>query len=317
MLLLETERFILETTFALNPYPVDAPIMTLEQCLPYLKLMIENDKAVYTMRRDTAQLRISDFSYSDYEEEGKGKGAITLLLQYTDSRASNPSFGHMETGLTRTVVKEDGEGLSVTAHFTIEINPINEAMPTVHNAVLEEVGGITKTVINSALTSMLRECTNFEFRDENTGRTKKCRPQVKIDTNAGQKLEDIMKKGKISGFSAVKYKAENKMDEEGELEIQQEAIIIKSPRKRGQPAIDLIKKVAKLTNAQNYSRLMVRYQDANNKQKSLNISTREEDFADGLFGKSERIILGDNIQQCEPEIHEELRGKMVNYLMKM
>lgn len=316
MLLLETERFILETTFVLNPYPADAPIMTLEQCLPYLKQMIEDEEAVYTMRKDTAQLRISDFSHWDYEGE-EGKGAITLLLQYTDSKASDPSFGHMETGLTRTVAKENGEGLSVSAHLTIETHSINEAMPTVHNAVLEEVGGITKTVINSALTSMLRECTNFEFKDENTGRTKKCRPQVKVDANAGQKLEDIMKKGKISGFSAVKYKAENKMDEEGELEVQQEAIIIKSPHKRGQPAIDLIKKVAKLTNAQNYSRLMVRYQDANNRQKSLNISTREEDFADGLFGKSEKIILGENIQQCEPEIHEELSGKMVDYLMKM
>ncbi|MGD1468461.1 hypothetical protein [Vibrio harveyi] len=315
MLLLETERFILETTFALQPLPTDAPLITLADCLPHLLSMIDEDKAVYSMRHDRAQMRITDYLERDYDEEGKG--AVTLLLQFTDSDASDPSFGNMETGETRTVEKEEDEGLSVTAHLTIETHPINEGMPNVHNAVLEEVNGINKTNINSALTRMFRECTDLDFIDENTKKRKKCRPQVRLDVNAGHKLEELMQKGFVAGFKAVKYKAENKLDEEGDLEIQEESILLKSKKKRGKAALELIKKAAKFANDQQFSRLMVRYQDDNRKHKTFNISTREEDFANGLFGKSEKILLENVIQQCESEIHAELSEKMVNYLKKM
>ncbi|EIO5098533.1 TPA: hypothetical protein ACVU38_003851 [Vibrio parahaemolyticus] len=315
MLLLETERFIIETTLALQPHPNDAPIMTLNECLPHLLELVDEDKAVYSMRHDRAQIRITDYTKWEYDEEGEG--AITLLLQYTDSEASDPSFGNMDTGETRTVEKEEDEGLSVTAHLTVELQPAAKGMPNVYNAVLEEVNGINKTNINSALTSMLNDCTDFEFFDENVRRTKKCRPMARLDVNAGHKLEELVDKGFVAGFKAVKYKTENKLDEEGDLELLEESIVIGSKRKRGKAAMELIKKAAQIANKQNFSRLMVRYQDDNKKSKTFNISTREENFANGLFGKSEKIILGDTIQQCESEVHEELSEKMVDYLIKM
>ncbi|OCH04990.1 hypothetical protein [Aliivibrio fischeri] len=318
MLLLETERYIVETTLALTSIPTDAPTITLLECLPELKKSIDNGTAVYSMRKGRVQIRIKQYEERLYDENDVNSGtALALLIQYVDSDASDPSFGKMDTGEIRVVEKEDNEGLSVTAHLVIELKSINEAMPAVHNAVLEDVNGINKTNISSALTKILHDCTDFEFMNEETRKLNKCRPRVKLDINAGHKLKELLDKGFVAGFKAVKYKTDVVLDDEGDLELKEECIILKSKHKRGEAALDMIKRAAKFAKNQEYSRLMVRYQDDNKKQSTLNVSTREEDFTNGLFGKSEKVILGETIQQCEKKIHEELASKMVSCLIKM
>lgn len=311
MLLLETERYILESTLLLKPYPEDAPIMSLKECLPYFTKMIDNGEAVYFMRNNRIQIRIKSYSRC----KTKGKKSITFLIQYTDADASDPAFGHMETGETRLVEKQEKEGLTVTAHLVIGLKPINDAMPNVHYAVLENVNGITKTNINSAFTSMLHSCTNFEFNDD--GSNKKCRPMFELNMNASKTLEDLLSRGFVSGFKAIKYRKKSILDEEGDLEVQEECLEIRAKRKKGQAAVDLIKRAAKIVNKQDYSRLMIKYQDENNRQKTLDMSTDENNWADTMFGKSEKVYLGDVIQQCEKTIHEELNKKMQNYLFTM
>ncbi|MEZ9627854.1 hypothetical protein [Aliivibrio fischeri] len=318
MLLLETERYIVETTLALTPIPTCAPIITLSDCLTDLKSAIDNGTAVYSMRNERVQIRIKQYTelFLDKDNEEKGK-ALALLIQYVDSDASDPSFGKMDTGDIRVVPKEENEGLSVTAHLVIDLKSINEAMPTVHHAVLEDVNGINKTNISSALTRILRDCTDLDFINEENQNRNKCRPQVKLDVNAGHKLKELLDKGFVAGFKAVKYQTDVKLDEEGDLELKEECIILKSKHKRGEAALEMIKKAAKLAKDKEFSRLMVRYQNDNKKQSTFNVSTREENFTDGLFAKSEKIILTDTIQQCEKELHKELTKKMVNYLLTM
>lgn len=318
MLLLETQRYIIETTFALNPIPKESPTITLEHCLPNLKMAIEHGTAIHSMRDGRVQIRIKQYEEFLYDKEDEEKGsALVFLIQYVDSDASEPSFGKMDTGDIRVFEKEDDEGLSVTAHLVVELKPISDAMPAVHNAVLEDVNGINKTNISSALTKIFHNCTDLSFINEETKKNNKCRPKITLDINAGHKLDELFKKGFISGFKAVKYHTDVKLDDEGDLEIKEESIVFSSSRKRGEAAIEMIKKAAKLTNEKEFSHLMVRYQGDNNKQSTFKVDTRDENFIEGLFGKSEKVILGDTIQQCEKNIHQELTGKMVNYLINM
>jgi len=309
MLLLENERYVIECTLALKPFPASAPNMPLRECIPDLIKLIDSGKAMYPMKKGLASLRIQDYKIDDNH--------ITLLLQYADSNVSDPSFSKLKTGQTRREKKRAGEGIATTAHLILNLDPTNESEPHFYEALLEEVSGINKTNISSAITKFLDECTNFHFKNGNKKESKPCRPRFILELNAGHALEKILSKGWVTGFSAIRHITDNKLDEHAEFKIEEERITIHSKKVSGSKALEKIKKLAGIISDRSYSRLLVRHQDENKRQSTLNIDTREKDLATKIFSKSEKMILGDTIQQCEENIHGELQGKMATYLNKM
>lgn len=61
-----------------------------------------------------------------------------------------------------------------------------------------------------------------------------------------------------------------------------------------------------------YSKVSISY-SKDGRQASLDLD-RNEDAATKLFTKSERVILGNAILQCESAIHNELETKMIRLL---
>lgn len=310
MLLQDNERYIIECSLKLSPFPDNAPSMTLEQCAPYLTELIDEGKAVYVYQKEMCSLRIKDYDYSD--------GYLTLLLQLADKKASDPAFSHFETGETRTEKKRENEGIASTAHLVIAVKPGNEDFPNMYDAVLEEVSGITKTIVGQALTKFFDEATDFDFKSPDTGRKIRCRPKVELEAHPSHALGEMLKKGWVTGFSVVKTKADARMDEDSGLKVEEEQLKIKvEKRSRSEKAMQQIKQLLDFAVDNKYSKVVVRYLDANKRHKSLPISAREKNVADMFFSKSDKITLASNIKQCEDKIHEELDEKLCQKLAEM
>ncbi|ENM5837651.1 hypothetical protein NTE16_001798 [Vibrio mimicus] len=310
MQLQDNERYVNECSLRLSPIPENAPRMTLEQCVPYLVELINDGKAVYVFQKDTCSLRITDCDYSD--------GYLTLLLQLADKKASDPAFSHFDTGKTRTEKKRPNEGIAHTAHLTLAVTPSNETFPDQYDAILEEISGITKTIVGQALTKFLAEATDFDFKSPDSGRIIKCRPKADLEAHPSHALGEMLKKGWVTGFSVVKTKADARMDEDSGLSVEEEQLKIKVENKsRSQKALEQINHLLDYAVEHKYSKVVVRYLDSNKRNKSLQISARETNVADMFFSKSDKITLASDIKQCEESIHEEMNGKLREKLKEM
>ena len=309
-MLLENERFCLEASVMVTSIPTEAPVIPLADCAPHLIEKIRSNEAAYSLKNGQAIFRIVDFSLVD-------ERYLTLLCMYADSEISDPSFSELETGKTRTEKKKDGEGIATTAHVMIDLTPVPECLDRCYNALIEEVPGINRTLLSSALTSLIKEATDFTFKSPKREEPYKCRPKISVNLNAGHNLNELLTKGWVTGFSAERHVADSLLDEAGELVIEKESIVIGTNKTRGTKALDVIKKAIFSIKEKDYSRLVVRYTDDNKKQQSLPMSTtvkRNEDIGERFFSESKKIILADTIQQCEDSLHTELVEKMREHI---
>lgn len=306
MILQEYQRFALECTFVVGQIPEDAPQFTLERFLPKLKKLVDENNAVHTTKNDSITLRLSKLEFDDDK--------ITMLFKYADKNATNPSFTHTETGATRTVPKEDGEGISVSAHLVLLKKPNGKLLNNYHDAILEEVPGLSRGVIEAGLTHMLSECSTVHFEKDDNKKQLKCRPKISLTFDGNDTLDELLKTGTISGFVAVKTKVKNKLDEKAELIVADERIVLKVKRSRGEEAMRLINLAKDFASDKEYSRLQIRYQGNNKRTKTLEVSSREEDVAEKMFAKSTIIYLGEKVEQCQEDIHNQLQEKLVAIL---
>lgn len=306
MILQEYQRFALECTFVVGKIPDDAPVFTLERFLPKLKKLVEENQAIHKTKNDSITLRLSKLDICDAK--------ITMLFKYADKNATDPSFTHTETGKTRTVQKEDGEGVSVSAHLVLLRAPNGKLLNTYHDAILEEVPGLSRNVIEAGLTHMLSVCATEHFERDDNKKQLQCRPKISLTFDGNDTLDELLKTGTITGFVAVKTKVHNKLDEKAELVVADERIVLKVKRSRGQEAMRLIQLAKNYASDNEYSRLQIRYQSNNKRNKTLEVGSREQDIAEKMFAKSTIVYLGEKVEQCQEEIHVELEEKLVNIL---
>lgn len=310
MLLQDNERYVIECSLQMQPYPDNAPNMPLTACVPHLTQLIDDGNAVYVYQKDTCSLRITDYDHSD--------GYLTLLLQIADKKASDPAFSDFETGVTRTEKKRDNEGIAATAHLVISTTPSDEDFPNMYDAVLEEVSGVTKTVVSQALTKFFDEATDFDFVNPDSGKKIRCRPRISLQAHPSHALSEMLKKGWVTGFSVVKNRADDRLDEYEGLSVEAEQLTIKvEKRSRAQKALDQIKRLQRFAVESKYSKVIVKYLDSNKRHKSLSISAREENIADKFFSKSDKVTLETDIEQCQKTIHEEFDEKLCRKLAEM
>ncbi|HHF3289979.1 hypothetical protein H4F26_21930 [Vibrio alginolyticus] len=310
MLLQDNERYVFECSLQMQPYPDNAPNIPLERCVPHLIQLINDGKAVYVYQKDTCSLRITDYEYSD--------GYLSLLLQIADKKASDPAFSDFDTGKTRTEKKRDNEGIAATAHLVIATKPSDEDFPNMYDAVLEEVSGVTKTVVSQALTKFFDEATDFDFINQDNGRKIRCRPRASLQSHPSHALSEMLKKGWVTGFSVVKNRADDRLDEYEGLSVEAEQLTIKvEKRSRAEKALEQIKRLQRFAIDSKYSKVIVKYLDSNRRHKSLSISAREDNIADKFFSKSDKITLETDIEQCQKRIHEEFDEKLCEKLAKM
>lgn len=309
MLLQEYQRFTLECSLVIGKIPDEAPTFLLERILPQLKNMVDRNKAVHKTKDETITLRLNKLEIEEHH--------VTLLFQYADKNASDPSFTHTDTGNTRTEQKQDGEGISVSAHLIIRRAPTGKLLNTCHDVILEEVPGISRGVIEAGLTHMLSECSKADFKKPDSSKILLCRPKVSLQHNGNETLHDLLESGTINGFVAVKIGVQNALDEEGELVVVDERLVLKVKRTRGQKAMTLINKARDKIFAREYSRLQIRYQGDNKRSLTLDVGVREANIAEKIFAKSSLVNFDEPIAQCQTEVHVKLKKLMIEILNKM
>lgn len=121
-------------------------------------------------------------------------------------------------------------------------------------------------------------------------------------------------------MTAVRYKNNKQLDEDGDISIIQETMVLSFKNTTGQKAINLVKKASDIARGMQYSDLKLTRIDKNKRTHSdeIDVSYEKsiEDIADTVFSEKEKVILSDKIEMCEKKIHKQLAGKMKAILLK-
>lgn len=311
MLLGDNERFIIKCDVDLEPFPKEAPSMLLRNCIPTLFDLKKKAEAFYEINKGRSVIRLVDVqeTSSDYR----------LLFQYANRDASDPAFANLKTGESRIAKKDEDEGLGATLHMVIEKNAKNESFPNTYTAVIEEVPGITRSLLSQALTAFFKHC-GFTFRKPDGKKDLVCRPIVSIDFHASSTLEKTLSTGFLSGITAVKKVAKNSLDEDGLIRIDEEILKISTKFRRGEGAVKAVKQAFDKLRGMGYGTMRITYKDANRRtgSDSFSLSTDRslKELATAQLAQRDKAILATSIDVCQEEMHPELLGKMSNFLVK-
>lgn len=311
MLLGDNERFIIKCDVDLEPFPKEAPSMLLRNCIPTLFNLRKKAEAFYEINKGRSVIRLVDVQEtpSDYR----------LLFQYANRDASDPAFANLKTGESRIAKKDVDEGLGATLHMVIEKNAKNESFPNTYTAVIEEVPGITRSLLSQALTAFFKQC-GFTFKKPEGKKDLVCRPIVNIDFHASSTLEKTLSTGYLSGITAVRKVAKNSLDEEGLIRIDEEILKISTKVKRGEGAVKAVKQAYDKLRGMGYGTMRITYKDANRRtgSDSFSLSTDRslKELATAQLALRDKAILATSIDVCQDKMHSELLGKMSNFLLK-
>lgn len=317
MLLGDFDRYVVECEIELARAPKDAPSMPAADALSAVQKMFAAGKAIYSIQGGKSTVRIVDMKRNEAEKY------TTILFQYANSEASDPHFANKKTGESRKANRKKDEAPAITCHVCISHSPRNEKLfPDLYKAMVEEVPGLTKSLMASALTWMISESTSYTFerKENNKPREIKCRPIINISPYASKTLKESLKTGTLTGMTAVRYKNNKKLDDDGDIHIIQETMVLSFPNTRGQKAIQLVKKASDIVRGMEYSDLKLTRKDMNKRTVSdeIDVSYEKsiEDIADTIFAEKEKVTVMDMIEMCQKEIHEQLAGKMQALLLK-
>ncbi|WNN49860.1 hypothetical protein RIN58_07095 [Siccibacter colletis] len=311
MLLGDNERFIIKCDVDLDPYPKDAPSMLLRNCIPTLIDLKKKKEAFYEINKGRSVIRLVDVkeTTNDYR----------LLFQYANRDASDPAFANLKTGESRIAKKDEDEGLGATLHMVIDKHAKNDHFPNTYTAVIEEVPGITRALLSQALTAFFKHC-GFTFKKPDGKKDLVCRPIVNIDFHASSTLEKTLSTGYLAGITAVRKVKEDSLDDEGHIRIDEEILKISTKFKRGEAALKAVKQAYDKLRGMGYGTMRITYKDSNRRTGSdsfsLNTERSLKELATAQLAQRDKAILATNIDVCQEEMHQELLGKMVNFLLK-
>ena len=311
MILREYERFVVECEFVVAMTPKEAPYVSLKESCGYLVEYINSGHALYKMLNDRVSVRA--------KKAVDNGDSITILFIYNDKDAADPSFSNESTGSVRTEKKLKGEGIAVSAHLTVMKYPVSKKLKNSYPALLEEVPGLNRRSIGAALTNFFKEATDYEWKSPTSKAILHPRQLITLDAYSSHNLDELMKTGKLRGFTAVQSSVNERLDEDGETPIivKERTMKIAVGSLMGNKAVAAIEQVKKKVFGQEYSKLRVSYTDNNGRNKSLELDTREEDSLSKGYSKVVKIDLTVPIGQCEKAIHKTLNEKMLDYLDSM
>lgn len=158
MLLGDFDRYVVDCEMKLIRTPKDAPTMPVFDVVKTVEAMFKAGKATYKIAEGKSAVRIVDMDRNEAE------GYTLILLQYVNDNASDPHFANKVTGESRKADRAENEAPAVTAHICIKHAPRDTNLfPDLYKVLVEEVPGLTKSLISSALTWMISESTDYSF----------------------------------------------------------------------------------------------------------------------------------------------------------
>lgn len=306
-MLSNNERWVSFFDFAFRPTHAAAPDIPITSTLKRLKMLVDAGNAVKLYNQRTRAIRISEMKYAE------GDTQAILLLQLCDQNGSDPVFGELNTGNLRLEPKLAGEGIAVSSHIVIS-TAIVDFTADHHKTLVESVPGISKSIIEPFINALLRDAfTGQEFKNPATKAMCQLKPKLEILSHGSQTLMDTLNGAKLHNVKLVSTVKKGGMDKTAYTELSERSVrykIIKQPPLKDKKR--LLEILRRKGQQSGYSKVSISY-SKDGRQASLDLD-RNEDAATKLFTKSEKIILGNSINQCESSIHQELETKMIALL---
>lgn len=306
------ERWVHFFELHVSSEPEGAPPVPFADLVPFLLPRIAAGDAFQLRNDNQAAFRILD---ARYDSDIGQNGALILLLQYADKNATDPSFAHLETGAIRTEPKLDGEGVAVSAHVVIDLQPI-DGTPNAYRFLLESAPGLGRSSTGPFLKKQCKEASknNFTFTDEATRRQRGLRIAPEILGVPSQSFIDEASHGRIEGIELIKHIHEDHaIDEDGYFREKTYGITIGFSviGNALDKALDSLRGYGR---DKGYDELKVRYKKSNGKHKSVILGTTQEDLMDTLVLKDELIVSDHDLQQSSPMIVDSFAQSMLDIM---
>jgi hypothetical protein len=222
---------------------------------------------------------------------------------------SDPAFSDLTSGELRSEPKLKGEGIAVSAHAIIYLDPI-KPNGLEYLMLLEDAPGIGKTKLIPFLNSLFKEHASREFETAD-GNILNSYPVVGLDHFADQSLSDDLKSGELKFIELYKNNTINELDEDPFLDRVTTTVKIKAVSKaNGQGAVDFINRAKELGSEKGYPDIRVVFKKQEGNQRSIRFSTLREDAGDAVFGRMELVNTDYDLPQCAKEIDKGFLAKM-------
>ena len=287
----------------LQSAPSDAPRFELEKCLVVLKQNFKGGKLHKLIHNNTACVRISELLIN------KNARRASFLFQYSDSKISDPAFSELSSGVLRSEPKLEGEGVAVSAHAIVYLDPIKED-GLEYLMLLEDSPGIGKTKLTPFLNGFLKSLLTTDF-DNVDGVRLKCYPYMNFDHLASQSLLEDLEHGELRFIELIKNQTIRELDEEPFLDKTTQTVKVKAtPKTSGKLAVDFINKVKDVGKEKGYHDMRVVFKKDEGNQRSVKLSTFREDAGEALFGRMELITTDYDLPQCSGVIDKKFLAHM-------
>ena len=297
-------RHIIFYSLSLSPLPLNGPRPDLLTCLTALRAKYKKGELFQTSEDKSCCIRVADLRVD------VKNNLAAFLFQYADKNVANPVFSDLETGQLRQESKLNGEGIAISSHALMSL------VPASHNSneyrfLLEDVPGIGKTKIERFLKHFLKALLTTTFKEPGTGKILQTYPSASLEAFASKTLRDDLEKGSLSFVELSRNITVSDLDELPETSKIVNTIRVKAKDKpQGQQAIGFINKIKNYGKIHRYDDVKVIFKKPDGKQKTVNFSSLREDAGDICFGKTERIEVDYDLEQCISEIDRKLLTKI-------
>lgn len=300
------DRWIHFYTASLTTVPLGGPSFDIKETFKKLEQKFKKGECYKLIDRASACIRITDIKFK------KDESAVALLLQYSDSKASDPSFGDLVSGKLRQEPKLVGEGIAVSAHMLIKFTPIPKK-PLEFSLLLEDVPGIGKTRINPFFNGMIKELMTRDYVDAADGKTKPFHPVLVMEHHASQSLKEDLATGQLRFIEMSKNETVSDMDEEPFLVRGTSSIRVKVvPNLDGADAVGIVNRLRLKYGKQGYEFFKVIFKHKEGKQRTVDVSGARQDAGEALFGKVEMITMVNPLPQCSDQLNKDMLQAMIS-----
>lgn len=297
------QRWIHFYGVTLRSAPDDAPLFDLQSSLITLQKNFKGGKLHRLIHKGTACVRISQMIIN-----GNARRA-SILFQYSDSKMSDPAFSDLASGELRSEPKLEGEGIAVSAHAIIYLDPI-KPNGLEYLMLLEDAPGIGKAKLTPFLNGLLKEFCSKEFENVE-GNILNSYPVIGFDHLANQSLSDDLENGELRFIELFKNQTINELDEDPYLDKVTATVKIKAVAKSsGQGAVDFINRTKEVGQSKGYTDMRVVFKKQEGNQRSVRLSTLREDAGEAVFGRMEVVTTDYDLAQCIAKIDVKFLAKM-------
>lgn len=306
----QNERWVQHYDLLLRPAHKVNYLFHLRYIVEPLKQRFEHKNAVQLLDNDTAAIRIVDLQIDESNE------ALILLIQYADTKVSDPAFSKIETGELRVEPKLEGEGIAVSAHVVVSLKEKVSGTSTFFT-LIEEVPGLTKTRIERFLTHEFEVISKgrFLYKDKSE-KEKPCRPIAQLTGYLSDTFADSLKTGELKEVQLIKTEVvESGLDENNYVAERENVLKIKMiPKLKSESALRALQTLFYRAKSTEVDEMRVRISHQDSKPQTVPVDLSRTDVQNTLFIKVNMIKSETAMAICERQIRKHFASEMVALL---